>query len=59
MAFNDRRRFGQVFQARIDTTQQIRLVDLDALLLNLRQRVHHLHMIRPRNMRNYRRQIER
>ncbi len=52
-------RGGEVFEARIDARNQIRLLDRHPILLNLSERLHHLHGIRPGDMGSHLRQVER
>ncbi len=50
---------GEILLPRVDATQQIRLVDLDAVFFDIRQGAHHFDMIGAGNMRHDRGQIQR
>ena len=48
----------QIFEARVNTRQQIRLLDRDAFSLHLRKRDHRLHFVRSGDMRHDAREIQ-
>src|SRR5262249_40983152 len=52
------RRLCQVLVPRIHARHQPRLVDLHPPCLDLRQRVHRLHIVRPRHVRDHRREVQ-